>query len=401
MSDTLNKNYIVEKSKPLIWSKFSEYNLGEMRLIDTYLAKINARESNSSEVVFGVDEYLELLGYSYPNKVKSKDIEESLDRLLGSRIKIDLNNNGDYIKVNLFSDARVVISDPEFGKRTITIDCNPKLKEAFFGLAEKGYVEYKLDYSLRLKSKYAIRLYPLLKDNLYKREWSIDLKNLRELIGATNKNNESFREFNKVLQKCEEDINNVTDIEFSYEKITKGRLTRGIVFKIKRKKESAKQLQDDSIDEGVQMDLETDFPEYCPPEQELTLEQRYIHRVNDEAFNAEFNYETAEYLIEIGKSLAQSRVPEENLIDAEAAATQKITYYREKYLQMRAGATSKSSRSRSNYLAALIKADVADSVGFKKDTSDPEKYVPKNKFSNFENRKYDFNELEKMLLLQK
>lgn len=235
MDETLNKNYIVEKSKALIWAKFSEYNLGEMRLIDTYLAKINARESNSSEVVFGLDEYLKLLGYLYPNKVKSKDIEESLDRLLGSRIKIDLNNSGDYIKVNLFSDARVIVSNPDFGRRTITIDCNPKLKEAFFGLAEKGYVEYKLDYSLRLRSKYAIKLYPLLKDNLYKREWSVDLKELRELIGATNKNNESFREFNKVLQKCEEDINNVTDIEFSYEKITKGRLTRGIVFTIKKK----------------------------------------------------------------------------------------------------------------------------------------------------------------------
>ena len=232
--NTLTKNYIVEKSKPLIWSKFSEYNLGEMRLIDTYLAKINAREEESSEVVFTIDEYLRLLGYEYPNKLKSSEIEKSLDKLLGSRIKIDLNNNGDYIKVNLFSDARVIVSDPDFGKRTITIDCNPKLKEAFFGLAEKGYIEYTLDYSLRLKSKYSLKLYPLLKDKLYRREWTVELKDLRELMGATNKNNESFREFNKVLQKCKKDINEVTDIEFEYEKITKGRLTRAIKFKIKK-----------------------------------------------------------------------------------------------------------------------------------------------------------------------
>ena len=114
--NTLTKNYIVEKSKPLIVVKFSEYNLGEMRLIDTYLAKINAREEESSEVVFTIDEYLRLLGYEYPNKLKSSEIEKSLDKLLGSRIKIDLNNNGDYIKVNLFSDARVIVSDPDFGK---------------------------------------------------------------------------------------------------------------------------------------------------------------------------------------------------------------------------------------------------------------------------------------------
>lgn len=232
---TLNKNYIVEKSKPLIWAKFSEYNLGEMRLIDTYLAKINARNHESSEVVFSIDEYLKLLGYKYPDKVKSKDIEKSLDKLMSARINIDLNDNGDYIKINLFSDARVTVSNPDYFKRTITIDCNPKLKEAFFNLAETGYIKYKLDYSLRLKSKYAVRLYGLLKDNLYKRIWTVELKELRELLGATNKNNESFREFNKVLQNCQKNINSVTDIEFEYTKLTRGRLTRGIEFEIKKK----------------------------------------------------------------------------------------------------------------------------------------------------------------------
>lgn len=283
--NTLTKKYIVEKSKPLIWSKFSEYNLGEMRLIDTYLAKINAREEESSEVVFTVDEYLKLLGYEYPNKTTSSEIEKSLDKLLGSRIKIDLNNSGDYIKVNLFSDARVVASNPEYGKRTITIDCNPKLKEAFFGLAEKGYVEYTLDYSLRLKSKYSLKLYPLLKDKLYRREWTVELKDLRELMGATNKNNESFREFNKVLQKCKEDINDVTDIEFTYEKITRGRLTRAIKFDIKKR--VAKQEQIDG-----QMDI-YDFPEYCPDSNQTAGEQNEVldgkFALWSEACKGEFN----------------------------------------------------------------------------------------------------------------
>ena len=290
---TLTKNYIVEKSKPLIWSKFSEYNLGEMRLIDTYLAKINTREEESSEVVFTIDEYLRLLGYEYPNKLKSSEIEKSLDKLLGSRIKIDLNNNGDYIKVNLFSDARVIVSDPEFGKRTITIDCNPKLKEAFFGLAEKGYIEYALDYSLRLKSKYSLKLYPLLKDKLYRREWTVELKDLRELMGATNKNNESFREFNKVLQKCKKDINEVTDIEFEYEKITKGRLTRAIKFKIEKCTAEQDQI-------NGQMDI-YHFPEYCPdsdptadPEQNAVLEGKFT--LWSEACGNEFNRSQLEEL---------------------------------------------------------------------------------------------------------
>ena len=50
-------------------------------------------------------------------------------------------------------------------------------------MAEKGYIEYTLDYSLRLKSKYSLKLYPLLKDKLYRREWTVELKDLRELMG--------------------------------------------------------------------------------------------------------------------------------------------------------------------------------------------------------------------------
>ena len=229
----LDLNHNIEKSKTLIWSKFSKYSLNEMRLVETYLSKINARDENSSEVTFSLNEYLTLLGYQEPEKVTSARIQKTLDKFLSTKIKISLGNDKDYRFVNLFSDATVLSSNPEFDKRTVTIDCNPKLKEVFFNLAEDGYIEYKLDYSLQLKSKYSIKLYSLLKDKAYFKEWRVDLKELREFLGATNKNNESFREFNKVLQNCMEEINRVTDITFSYDKITKGRLTRGIVFKIK------------------------------------------------------------------------------------------------------------------------------------------------------------------------
>lgn len=341
--NTLVKNYIVEKSKPLIWSKFSEYNLGEMRLIDTYLAKINAREEETSEVVFTVDEYLKLLGYEYPSKLKSSEIEKSLDKLLDSRIKIDLNNSGDYIKVNLFSDARVIISDPDYGKRTITIDCNPKLKEAFFGLAEKGYIEYALDYSLRLKSKYSLKLYPLLKDKLYMREWTVELKDLRELIGATNKNNENFREFNKVLQKCKQDINEVTDIEFDYEKLAKGRATKAIIFKIKKKRKTVKQKSDDEQLTG-QMDLINDFPETVPDQDVSLMDNKY--QLWSEACDMEFNLPQIKEL----SLLAEPHIeyypgePERHDLDL-------YQYLRKKYVSL---ANKKIEKSRFGYLKYIV-----------------------------------------------
>lgn len=293
----IDKNFLVEKSKALIWTKFSEYSLFEMRLIETYLARINARDEDTSEVTFTLNEYLRLLGYAEPEKVTSKRVEKSLYSFLNAKIKIDLNNDGDYRLVNLFSDACVINSNPAFEKRTITIDCNPKLKKAFFGIAERGYIGYRLDLSLQLKSKYSIRLYSLLKDNLYRNEWRVELKELRELIGATNKNNESFREFNKVLIKCTEEISEVTDLVVTFEKISKGRLTRGIVFKIKKK------FEKETSQVPGQMNV-YDYPELLPDEDDKDLpgnERSIYHEALPEGFTDE--------QVELIRQYAVKRVP--------------------------------------------------------------------------------------------
>lgn len=388
----MNENSLISKSRPLLNMRNSGYSLGEFKLLDLYLARINPLDVKTSRVKLSKDEYCRLMEID-SGKVRTDQLKKYTAHFLGNVVTLDRpDGKKGYIQKVLFTTAEYNEDEDE-----IVLECNPDplIFNTFFNVENIGYVRYILKNTLNLKSAYSYKLFTFIKSKSPACEFKIELSELRTKLGATTQRYESFKYFNRdVLKTSIEEINANTDTYIEYERITKGRLTKAIKFRVRSQ---------DIVDEQVdgQMDI-YDYPEYCPDQQvELTREQRYIHRVNDEAFNAEFNYETAEYLIEIGKSLAQSRVSEENLIDAEAAAAQKITYYREKYLQMRAGATSKSSRSRANYLAALIKADVADSVGFKKDTSDPEKYVPKNKFSNFENRKYDFNELEKMLLLQK
>lgn len=392
----VDENNLVEKSKPLVWAKFNNYTINELKLLEVYLSRINARNPESCEVSFTKQEYCELMGLT--SETTAQQLKKYVQHFLGNVVTIDTEKG--WKQFTLFTEASCEV-DEEIGQNVVTISCNPKLQSIFFNIAKDGYIRYKLKNIINLRSQYSVRLYSLLKDKSFgKHEWQVGLKELRELLGATSKNYESFKEFNRVvLKRAHEEINQYTDIQYSYEKITKGRLTRAIKFKISKQKVIDQAPTKPDQLEG-QMDI-YDFPEYCPPEPEqLTREQIYAKKINDEAFRGEFTLEQAEYLVDLGSKMAMARVDADMLFDQNACDVAKISYYHEKYLQMCAGASSKSSKSRANYLATLLKADFADSIGFVPDKNEKGKYVPKksNKFNNFEGRNYDFDELEKLLV---
>ena len=257
----LDENTLVEKSKQFIWAKYKGWSARELAIFDTYLSRINARNPESAEVVFTKREYEELMGL--------KEVRpEQLNRYVKNFIQnaVSLKTERGWKNRPLFSGADFEKNDN--GEWEVRLRCHPDLEDAFFALADSGYQRYYLKYTLSLKSKYSKLLYCLLKDNLFRKEWQVELKELRELLGATSKTYESFKDFNKfVLQKTEEEINANTDIIFTYEKITKGRLTKAIKFKIKNKET----VENEQI--NGQMEI-YDFPEYCP-DSDLTADQEH------------------------------------------------------------------------------------------------------------------------------
>lgn len=249
----LDKNYNIEKSKALVWAKFNQFNAGELKVLDTYLSKIDARSPGSYRVTFTKREYCDLMGL-HP-ETKTEQLKKYTKHLLGNVVTIDTEKG--YRQYTLFTFAECEL-DEELGQNVVTICCNQELKELFFNLAEDGYVRYKLKNSIALGSQYSILLYGLLKDKiktgtskiaLNSIEWRVDLKELREYLGATEKSYDAFKEFNRsILQKSQEEINRHTDINFEYEKILKGRLTRGIKFIITEKIEPRKLQMPGQID---------------------------------------------------------------------------------------------------------------------------------------------------------
>ena len=251
----LDERYIVEKSKSLVWAKFQDYSPGELKILDTYLSRIDARNPDASLVTFTKKEYAELMGLD--SDIRTEQLKAYTGGLLSNVVTIDLPDKG-YVQYPLFSEAKCYL-DEESGQVTIAVDCNQKLKTAFFDIAHNGYVRYQLKNIINLKSQYSVRLYPKLKDRPF--GWTVSVAELREMLGATAASYDVFKDFNKhVLQKAVKEINEVTDIDVTTENIRKGRSVASIRFTVTEKnphvmsKEEAALFVDMEEDEEEEVD---------------------------------------------------------------------------------------------------------------------------------------------------
>lgn len=260
----LDDKYIVEKSKALVWAKFRDYSSGELKILDTYLSRINARDPDSSFVTFTKREYADLMGLDAD--IRTEQLKTYTSGLLSNVVTIDLPGKG-YVQYPLFSEAKCE-QDEQTGQVTISIDCNHKLKNAFFDIAKNGYVRYQLKNIIALRSQYSVRLYPRLKDRPH--GWTVDLEELRAMLGAT-KSYSEFKDFNKhVLQKAVKEINKITDITVETENIRKGRSVVAIRFTVKEKKQF---ILDAHKEEQLTLDefVEAEFEEVYEPDDPLAL----------------------------------------------------------------------------------------------------------------------------------
>lgn len=252
----LDERYIVEKSKALVWAQFQDYSPGELKILDTYLSRIDPRKPEASLVTFTKKEYAELMGLD--SDIRTEQLKTYTGGLLSNVVTIDLPNKG-YVQYPLFAEAKCYLDDKS-GQVTIEVDCNPKLKTAFFDIARNGYVRYQLKNIISLKSQYSVRLYPKLKDRPF--GWTVPVIELREMLGATASSYDVFKDFNKhVLQKAIKEINEITDITVTTENVRKGRSVVSIRFTVSEKNPHVISKEDTELFGGEDVDMSQMFME--------------------------------------------------------------------------------------------------------------------------------------------
>ena len=97
-----------------------------------------------------------------------------------------------------------------------------------------NYTQYELLCTLPMRSAYSIRIYELLKSYSYTKQHEFDVEQLKRALGC--EHYVRFPDFRrKVIETAVKEINQFTDIEVSWQPVTKGKKVVSLIFKIKQR----------------------------------------------------------------------------------------------------------------------------------------------------------------------
>lgn len=233
-----HRNYVVSKSNDIVQKSRYELSVTEQRAIAyicSLIKPVNILDSIKGvswqlEYEFNIVDYARTCGISADNGRIYEETKNLLKGLIQRVMWIELPD-GTETTVNWVSK---VWTNKRSGKARIRID--EDIAPYLFELREK-FVSYGLLNILAMKSQYSIRLYELFKSYAYRGVKVFDIGELKRLLMVNDiKSYERYPDFRrKVLDISQNEINRLTDLNISYEPITKGRKVIKIKFVIQHK----------------------------------------------------------------------------------------------------------------------------------------------------------------------
>ena len=236
--DKIEDYYKVSKSNILIDSAYS-LSANEQKVLLTAISLINPEDNDFKPYRVSVSAIREILGItnnSFYNQIKG--MTENI-----------INNSFTYKDTESKRQLQVPswFATCEYfdGEGVIEFEFSPKVKRLLLQL-RKNFTSYMLSYAVKLKSKYSIRIYEILKkiENMKSVVFYIDeIKNILSI-------DSQYKQYNhfkiNVLEKARKEINKSTDIRFSYKELKTGRKIDRIKFNVSKNKQNIKQK--DKID---------------------------------------------------------------------------------------------------------------------------------------------------------
>ena len=223
----LDPKHWVQKSDPLVLMRTVPFSLGELKILDTYISRINAADDTRCTVIFTKEEYDQLIGLSC---VDYRTLKNNTKNLLCKVIELEMPNK-EYLQFVLFEQARY--RKDKYGKPVIELTCTNLAKDLFFCIGKHHYFKYALENIINLTHKASYLLYLYILTNRFREQWDLDLEDLRDNIldCKGKKTYYEFKEFKKsVLDPAVKEVNQKTDCHFTYETIKRGRKVAKIKF---------------------------------------------------------------------------------------------------------------------------------------------------------------------------
>ena len=303
----LDPKHWVQKSDPLVLMRSVPFSLGELKILDTYISRINAADDKRRTVIFTKEEYEELMGINCANY---RALQKHTKGLLGKVVELQMPNK-DYLQFVLFTKA--YYHKDEYGKPIIEITCTEEAKDLFFCIGKYHYFKYALENVINLTHKASYFLYLHILTNRYRGEWEIKLEELRDKV--LNCKGLSYCQEYKIFRRdvfdpAVKEVNKKTDCHFEYQAIKRGRKVAKIKFiyhsighQIKEKAKTSPISQQSLFDnyDDCNIDYGSDLANLlgdCACDNEFTPEQiRVIQDLVIKALPYSSDMEMCDYLI--------------------------------------------------------------------------------------------------------
>lgn len=217
-------NNVVTKSNILIEANY-KLTITEQKIVLYLVSKIRKDDDDFKTYTLPIKQFYELLGYK--GNPKYSEMKKITKNLIGKVVEIREEK-----KLKQMSWLSYVEYNESDGSVNLSFD--PRLKPYLLQL-KKEFTSYKLKNVMELKSGYSIRIYEILKKWQAIKEVEIPLKELREMVGATDKYQEYHNFKKRVLTTSRNEIEEKTDISFDYIEIKKGKRVAAIRFTIHSK----------------------------------------------------------------------------------------------------------------------------------------------------------------------
>lgn len=248
----LHNTYKVSKSNKLIEARYN-LTLNEQRIILSAVSKIEPKQKQPNTIKFEVKYLKDLLNIKNDKFVQ--ELKEICGKLGSKNLVIQSLTTEDFITIQWISSAEYISKEG-----AIELEFSKKMMPYLIDLAN-NFTTYELENILKLKSRYSIRIYELLKQfqNLKSKdsgckERLFELNELREVLGLEEKTYPKYANFKqKIIEIACSEINQYTDLEVDFEEIKNGKRVEKIKFIFKPKKS----CYIEEIEETKELDMET------------------------------------------------------------------------------------------------------------------------------------------------
>ncbi|WP_022836848.1 replication initiation protein [Salisaeta longa] len=237
-----SQDELVVKSNRFVTAKY-DWTPTEHRIIAMMIAQLKKDDESFDVQTIHIRDIREM------TETRSKDLysrgEEICQKLLAQKIEIrttDTEGLREYEGYNLLSTCRY-----SEGSGAIQAKFNEDMRPFLLELRRR-FTIYQLQYVMRLRSQYSIRIYEMLKMREGLGFYRVTVERLRELLMITHKYTGSFSQVKaKVLEPAREEIKEKCDILFTYHVEREGRTPVAINFMIHSNRDVEPAVSQDEI----------------------------------------------------------------------------------------------------------------------------------------------------------